>query len=243
MNTRDISYECDGKRLIGYLADYETTAAKRPGILLCHQGGGLTDHTRERARMLAELGYVAFALDMFGKVATAPAEAMPMMQELLDNPGTMRKRALAGLDVLKSQPNVDSGRLAAIGYCFGGALVLEMARCTSDLACVVAFHPGMAPPVPLPESDERPVQAKVMVCAGADDPFIPGSARKKFIELMKAANADWQLIVYGGAGHSFTDKTIDRLNMPGFKYDATTDARSWAAMRSLFDECFGPVAA
>jgi len=191
--------------------------------------------------MLAELGYIAFALDMFGKVATQPSEAMPMMKELLDDPAMMRKRALAGLDVLKAQANVDPARLAAIGYCFGGALVLEMARCTSDLACVVAFHPGMAPPVPLPDSDDRAVRAKVMVCAGADDPFIPGSAREKFIELMQAANADWQLIVYGGAGHSFTDKTVDRLNMPGFKYDAVTDARSWAAMRRLFDECFGPV--
>jgi dienelactone hydrolase len=239
MITRDISYDCDGVRLTGYLADDDARPGKRPGVLLCHQGGGLTDHTRERARMLAELGYVAFALDMYGTVAKAPAEALPLMQALLDNPETMRKRALAGVGVLKAQANVDPARLAAIGYCFGGALVLEMARCTSDLACVVAFHPGMAPPVPLPDSDDRPVQAKVMVCAGADDPFIPGSARKKFIELMKAANADWQLLVYGGAGHSFTDSSVDRLNMPGFRYDAITDARSWAAMRNLFDECFG----
>ena len=101
--------------------------------------------------MLAELGYVAFALDMYGTVAKAPAEAMPLMQEVLQNPNLMRRRALAGLDVLKSQAGVDTRRLAAIGYCFGGALVLEMARITAYLKCVVAFHPGMAPPVPLPE--------------------------------------------------------------------------------------------
>ena len=241
MITRDISYECDGKRLTGYFADDETCGRNRPGILVCHQGGGMTDHTKERARMLADLGYVAFALDMYGTVAKAPAEAMPLMQALLQNPDQMRKRALAGLAVLKSQANVEANRLAAIGYCFGGALVLEMARCTSDLKCVVAFHPGMAPPVPLPDKDDRTVHAKVMVCAGADDPFIPPSAREKFIELMTAVGADWQLIVYSGAGHSFTDKWVDGLNLPGFKYHAPTDARSWAAMRNLFDECFGPV--
>jgi len=191
--------------------------------------------------MLAELGYVAFALDMYGTVAKAPAEAMPLMQEVLQNPSLMRRRALAGLDVLKSQAGVDTRRLAAIGYCFGGALVLEMARITADLKCVVAFHPGMAPPVPLPEKDDRPMHVKVMVCAGADDPFIPPTSREKFIELMTSVGADWQLIVYSGAGHSFTDKAVDQLNLPGFKYHAPTDARSWMAMRNLFDECFGPM--
>lgn len=238
MITCDISYESGGKQLTGYLANNETLSGTRPGVLVCHQGGGLADHAKERARMLAGLGYIAFALDMYGTVAKAPAEAMPLMQELLQNPEAMRKRALTGLEVLKSQPNVDTARLAAIGYCFGGALVLEMTRITSDMKCVVAFHPSMAPPVPLPHKDDRPVQAKVMVCAGADDPFIPPSAREKFIELMTAAKADWQMIVYSGAGHSFTDRTVDRLNMPGFKYHAPTDVRSWAAMRNLFDECF-----
>ena len=237
MQTRDISYTSGDKKLTGYFAAPDS-GGRRPGILVCHQGGGLTEHTKERARMLGEIGYAAFALDMYGTVATKVEEAMPLMLPLVQNPPEMRKRAQAGLDVLKAQPGVDVSRLAAIGFCFGGALVLELARFARELGCVVAFHPGMAPPVPLPESDERKIACKVMVCAGADDPFVPTSAREKFAELMRAAGADWQLLVYGGAGHSFTDKSVDALNLPGFKYHSPTDRRSWAAMRNLFEEVF-----
>jgi dienelactone hydrolase len=239
MIMRDIAYKCGDLNLTGYFAAPDGGGG-RPGVLVCHQGGGLTEHTRERARMLAELGYAAFALDMYGKVATRVEEAMPLMLPLVQNPEEMRKRAQAGLDILKAQPEVDATRLAAIGYCFGGALVLELARFARELSCVVAFHPGMAPPVPLPDSDDRKIECKVMVCAGADDPFVPPTAREKFAELMKAAGADWQLLVYGGAGHSFTDRSVDALNLPGFKYHLPTDKRSWAAMRALFEETLAP---
>lgn len=238
MIARDVAYSCRESNLTGYFAAPDG-GAKRPGVLVCHQGGGLTEHTKERARMLAEEGYAAFALDMYGKVAAKVEEAMPLMLPLVQNPPEMRDRARAGLDMLKAQPEVDARRLAATGYCFGGALVLELARFARELACVVAFHPGMAPPVPLPESDERKIACKVMVCAGADDPFVPPSAREKFAGLMKAAGADWQLLVYGGVGHSFTDRSVDALNLPGFKYDAAADRRSWKAMKDLFEEALG----
>lgn len=239
MNSKDIAYECDGKQLTGYLAGHPADGAggkRAPGILVCHQGMGLTEHARERARMLAELGYVAFALDMYGEVATSRERVMALIGEMIANPALLRRRAAAGLDVLKAQPGVDPGRLAAIGYCFGGGVVLEMARCHSELACVVSFHPGLTN---LPEHDDRKIRPEVMVCAGDRDPLIPPAARERFIALMNEAEADWQLLTYGNAGHSFTDRTVDALGMPGFAYHAPTDRRSWAAMRDLFDEALG----
>jgi dienelactone hydrolase len=234
MITKDIAYSVGERTLTGYLA----SPGKGPGVLVCHQGNGVTEHSRERARMLAEEGYVAFALDMYGETAASREQAMALLQGLTGNPDELRRRALAGLGVLKAQDGVDAARLAAVGYCFGGAVVLELARASTELACVVAFHPGMAGPVALPERDGRAVHAKVMVCAGADDPLIPDAAQVQFARLMNEAGADWQLLVYGGAAHSFTDRSVDALNMPGFRYHAPTDRRSWAAMKNLFDECF-----
>ena len=235
MNPRDIPNDCDGKPLTGYLAD-GAVGQPAPGVLVCHQGLGLTEHARERARMLAELGYVAFALDMYGEVATSREQVMALIGDLVGDPPLLRRRAAAGLDVLRAQPGVDPARLAAIGYCFGGSVVLEMARCHPDLACVVSFHPGLTNQ---PEHDDRAIRAKVMVCAGVHDPLIPPAARERLIALMNEAGADWQLLTYGNAGHAFTDRTVDALGMPGFSYHALTDRRSWAAMRALFDETLG----
>jgi dienelactone hydrolase len=237
MITKDIAYPIDGKTYTGYLAD-GSNAGKAPGVLVCHQGGGLTDHARERARMVAELGYVAFALDMYAEVATSMPQAMALITSLVQDRPLLHKRANAGLDVLKAQATTDTSRLAAIGYCFGGGVVLELARTNPELACVVAFHPGLTG---LPETDDRKIAGKVMVCAGVLDPLIPTAARERFIALMNAAGADWQLLTYGQAGHSFTDRTVDAMNMPGFLYHERTDKRSWAAMRALFDEAMGPV--
>jgi len=233
---KDIAYRCGDRNLVGYLANDETRGPGRPGVLVCHQGNGVSDHTKERARMLAELGYVAFALDMYGEPVTSREQAMALLQGLMKNPPELETRARAGLDVLVSQPHVDAKRLAAIGYCFGGWVVLEMARSVDGLACVVAFHPGLSG---LPETDDRKVRCSVMVCAGVEDPLIPAEAREKFIRLMREAGADWQLLTYGDAGHSFTDKSVDAMGMPGFAWHAPTDARSWAAMRALFDETLG----
>lgn len=239
MLTKEISYQVSGKTLTGYLAAPDG-ADKRAGVLVCHQGMGMTEHTRERARMIADERHIAFALDMYGETATSREQAMELLQSMTGNPEELRRRALAGLAVLKEQANVDPSRLAAIGYCFGGAVVLELARAAPELKCVVAFHPGMSGPVALPEKDERKIpRCKVMVCAGADDPLIPSSAQVRFAKLMNEAGADWQFLSYGGAAHSFTDKSVDAMNIPGFKYDARTDRRSWAAMKDLFAEALG----
>ncbi|HWA30586.1 MAG TPA: dienelactone hydrolase family protein [Rhizomicrobium sp.] len=238
MRNTDISYEAGGKMLTGtYMVD-DKRAGKRPGILVCHQGGGLRDHEKERARMLAELGYAAFAYDVYGEVAQSREQAMDLLNGLVAAPNLWRTRMLAGLAQLKAQSEVDTSRLAAIGFCFGGASVLELTRITADLACVVSFHPGLTG---LPETDGRPVHGKVVVCAGEKDPLIPMAARERFISLMKAAKADWQLLVYGSAGHSFTDASVDASGIPNFFYDAATDKRSWAVMRRMFEECFGAV--
>ena len=238
MLTKDIAYKIDGKTYTGYLADDDKRGKNRPGVLVCHQGGGLADHAKERARMLAAEGYVAFALDMYGRMAKDRDDAMALLNGLTQDAPELRKRAHAGFDVLKSQTNVDTKRLAAIGYCFGGGVVLEMARATPGLSCIVAFHPGLTG---LPEKDDRKVGCKVMVCAGVEDPLIPAEARERFIQLMNAAKADWQLLTYGRSGHSFTDKTVDSFGMAGFTYHEPTDKRSWAAMRELFDETMGKV--
>ncbi|HTP77395.1 MAG TPA: dienelactone hydrolase family protein [Rhizomicrobium sp.] len=235
MITKDITYACGTKQLTGYLAD-GSNGRKVPGVLVCHQGGGLRDHEKERARMLAELGYVAFALDMYGEVSDTRERAMELLNGLVQNQKLWDERMLAGLAQLKAQPGVDATRLGAIGFCFGGMTVLELVRASGEMACVVAFHPGLTG---LPESDPRKVTGKVMVCAGQLDPLIPDDARTRFLKLMREANADLQYINYALAGHSFTDKSVDAFNMPNFKYHAPTDRRSWAAMRDLFGETFG----
>ena len=238
MIERDIAYPYGAKNMVGFLADDETRGPGRPGVLVCHQGNGVSDHTKQRARMLAELGYVAFALDMYGEPVTSREHAMGLLQGLMTDAPELETRARAGLEVLLSQPHVDAKRLAAIGFCFGGWVVLEMARSVEGLACVVAFHPGLSS---LPEADDRTVHGSVMVCAGVDDPLISADAREKFIRLMRDAGADWQLLTYGNAGHSFTDRSVDAMGMAGFAYHAPTDTRSWAAMRALFDETLGKV--
>ncbi len=230
----DITYTAGGKTLTGYLAD-GSRGKKVPGILVCHQGGGLRDHEKERARKLADLGYVAFALDMYGEVGDTREKSMELLQGLVGNQKLWDERMLGGLAQLKAQPNVDTSELGAIGFCFGGMTVLELVRASSEMKCVVAFHPGLTN---LPESDPRKVTGKVMVCAGQLDPLIPPEGRERFLKLMHEAGADLQYINYAKAGHSFTDKSVDAFNMPNFKYEATTDRRSWAAMRDLFDETF-----
>jgi dienelactone hydrolase len=234
MQTRDITYICGDKTLTGYLAD-GSGGKTAPGILVCHQGGGLRDHEKERARMLAELGYVAFALDMYGEVAKEREDAMRLLNGVAQNQALWGARIRAGLDQLIAQPNVDAARLGAIGFCFGGMTVIEAVRATDALKCVVAFHPGLTH---LPQSDPRPVSGKVMVCAGQKDPLIPDDARTRFLKLMAEANADLQYINYSGAGHSFTDKSVAAFGIANFEYHADTDRRSWAAMRGLFDEVF-----
>lgn len=242
MKTGDIEYHADGARLVGYLAVDDSHAGKRPGVLVAPEGGGLVDLTKSIARRLAEAGYATFAMDYYGdgKPLSDRNEVMPRINAFMAEPSTIRARAAAALAVLASQPECDAGRLAATGYCFGGTTVLELARSGADLKAVVGFHSGLGTTRPAVAGEVRP---KILTCIGAKDPIIPADQRQAFEAEMTAAGVDWQMNVYGEAGHSFTNPGVGALGMPGFDYHAETDRRSWAAMLDLFDETLGPVRA
>jgi len=238
MQTQDIDYHADGARLVGTLIVDETRAGRRPGVLVAPEGLGLSDHTRNIARKLAEAGYVAFAMDYYGDGATLDmADVMPRLGAFMAAPEKIRARAAAALAVLSAQPQTDPARLAAIGYCFGGTTALELARSGAALGAVVGFHSGLGTIRP---QDAAQIKAKVLVCIGADDPIVPAEQRAAFEKEMTEGGVDWRMNLYGGAGHSFTNPAVDQMNRPGFAYHAPTDQRSWRAMIDLFDEAFGP---
>jgi dienelactone hydrolase len=241
MRTEDIEYHADGARLVGYLAVDDGKSGKRPGVLVAPEGGGLVDLTKSIARRLAEAGYAAFAMDYYGdgKPLADMNEVMPKIMAFMAEPATIRARAAEALAVLARQPECDAGKLAAIGYCFGGTTVLELARNGADLKAVVGFHSGLGTTRP---QDAKDIKAKVLTCIGYHDPIIPADQRLAFEKEMTEGGVDWRMNVYGGAGHSFTNPGVGALGRPGFEYHADTDRRSWAAMIDLFDEALGPPA-
>jgi dienelactone hydrolase len=224
------------------LAVDDGRSGKRPGVLVAPEGGGLVDLTKSIARRLAEAGYAVFAMDYYGdgKPLSDRNEVMPRINAFMAQPSTIRARAAGALAVLAGQPECDPTRLAATGYCFGGTTVLELARGGADLKAVVGFHSGLGTTAPAEPGVVRP---KILTCIGAKDPIIPADQRQAFEQEMTAAGVDWQMNVYGEAGHSFTNPGVGALGMPGFDYHAETDRRSWAAMLDLFDETLGPVRA
>jgi dienelactone hydrolase len=242
MKIENIAYTADGVDMIGTLAVDEGRPGKRPGILVCHEGGGLTDHARDIAKRLAGLGYVAFAMDYFGGGGGGPladrTQAMPKIMAWRADAAGIRLRAAAALEVLKAQSQTDHDRLAAIGYCFGGTTSLELARAGADLKAVVGFHSGLGTARP---QDAANIVGKVLVAIGADDPIIAPEERLAFEREMTAAGVDWRLHLYGGASHSFTNRNAAAFGRSGFDYHAASDQRSWRAMIDLFDEVFGPV--
>jgi dienelactone hydrolase len=206
----------------------------RPGMLVVHGGAGLDDHSMRRARQLAELGLVAFACDMYGQGVLGDRErVLACIAELVADRERIARRAQAGLNVLASHPRIN-GKVAAIGYCFGGRAVLELARAGAQLAGAISVHGSLASAQPARAGD---VRAKLLVCHGALDPHVPAEQVSGFIEEMNEAGADWQLIVYGGALHGFTHDTGPAL--PGVAYDAVADRRSFAAIRTFLAEAFG----
>jgi dienelactone hydrolase len=236
VTSTDVEYTIDGKRHVGYLAVPDGNGTV-PGVLVCHEGPGLDDHAKMRAdKIAAELGFVAFALDYHGDGKPLPMDqVMPKLGALMGSPDATRALGQAGLDQLLANPRVDPSRVAAIGYCFGGTMSLELARGGVDLAAVVGFHSGLSTAGP---AAEGAVKAKVLVLIGVDDPIIPPEQRTAFESEMNAAGADWRMNLYSGAAHSFTNAAADGSMMPGIKYHAPTDARSWRAMVDLFQEVF-----
>jgi dienelactone hydrolase len=236
VTTRDVHYDVDGRTMVGRLA-LPDGDGPRPGILIAHEGPGLDDFQRGRASRFADMGYVAFALDYQGGGALVLDRdaMMARIGELIEDPARLCAVGAAGLAVLLGEPHVDSSKVAALGYCFGGSLVLELARSGADLKAVVGFHPGLGMARP---EDAHKIKAKVLMCIGSEDPLIPPEQRAAFEDEMRAGQVDWQLNVYGGAVHSFTHPWADRMDMPYLKYDAHADRRSWQAMVDLLDEVF-----
>ncbi|SHL72393.1 Dienelactone hydrolase [Bradyrhizobium lablabi] len=239
MQTRDIDYRHEATNLRGYLTFDDKVSARRPGVLVFHEGLGLGDFEMARARRLAELGYVAFAADMYGdrRRARNLQEVATLVGDIRNRPELMRARGRAALAALAGLPQVDATRLAAIGFCFGGAVVLELARDSADLKAVVSFHGVLTTQAPAVAGS---VKASVLVCTGADDPLAPPEQVRAFEDEMRAADVrDWQVIRYGNALHGFTNPAADGSMMRTALYNEQADRRSWASMRSLLDEAFG----
>jgi dienelactone hydrolase len=237
MTIQELEYSVGGKSFVGHLAYAEVAQGRgaRPGVLVCHDAGGLRDHAKERANRLAELGYVAFALDLFGEPIRDVEHAQATIAALTNDRAPLRARLNAGLTALKSLTEVDATRTAAIGFCFGGTAALELARSGAELACAVAFHGLLGTTAP---DDARHIRGKVLACVGARDPLIPAAQRDSFLAEMTGNNVDFQLLVLN-AVHGFTDRSVDSHGVWALAYDERADRRSWRAMLGLFEEVFG----
>lgn len=236
--SKTVEYTADGTVMKGYLAYNDKIEGKRPGILVVHEWWGLNDYTRRRARMLAELGYTALALDMYGegKQATHPDDAGKLATEVMKNFDMGKARFLAGEDLLKKQPTVDPDRIAAVGYCFGGGVVLNMARQGADLKGVVSFHGSLAAVKP---AETGAVKAKLLVLHGADDKFTTPDQIEAFKQEMKNAGADYKFIAYPGAMHAFTNPDATaygkKFKIP-IAYNKKADKESWQEMKKFLEK-------
>jgi dienelactone hydrolase len=238
IQTKEITYKDGAATLKGYLAWDDAVKERRPGVLVVHEWWGLNDYAKSRARQLAGLGYTAFACDMYGdgKTTTDAGEAGKLAGAIRKDNKAFRERAAAGLKVLAEQPTVDASKLAAIGYCFGGTTVLQLACSGADLKAVVSFHGGLFKPSP---EDARAIKGKVLICNGGADTFISADDRKALVEAFEAAKVDYQFIDYAGAVHAFTNPDAGKAKLQGVAYDEKADKRSWEHMKLLFREALG----
>ncbi len=237
---KTVEYSADGVTLKGYLAYDNAITGKRPGIIVVHEWWGLTDYPKMRADMLAKLGYVAFAADMYGNGLTAdnPADAGKYAGESMKSPDTLKDKFQAALDILKKDEHVDPTKIAAIGYCYGGGVVLNMASAGLDLRGIVSFHGTLAAVKP-PEKGN--VKARVLVCAGGADKFNAEKDIEAFKTEMKNAGVKLKYYSYKGAKHAFTNPDATKLgkkfNIP-IAYNKKADKESWTAMKKFFKEIF-----
>ena len=233
LKSKTVEYKDGDTVLEGYLA-YDTKGPKKkPGVLVVHEWTGLGPYVKRRADMLAKLGYVAFAADIYGKgVRPAnPTEAGATATKYKNDRALMRERALAGFEELKKQPNVDVSKMDAIGYCFGGTTVLELARAGADLKGIVSFHGGLDS---LHPEDAKNIKAKVLILHGADDHNIQHGELKAIEDEFNASKVDWQVVLYSGAVHAFTNPDAGNDPSKGVAYNEKADKRSWEAMQDFF---------
>jgi dienelactone hydrolase len=234
MQTRALDYQDGAAGLSGLLIHDDKPVCKRPGIVLFPDARGIGEHATNCARRLAMLGFVTLVADLYGHGTQArdTAHAWELMGELRSDVTRWRGRAQAALGALSGEAMVDPAKLAAVGYCFGGSTALELARGGAALAGIVSFHGGLSSPRP---DDARNIRGKVLICHGAMDPLVPLAQVAAFEEQMSKTNVDWQVCVYGGAMHAFTNPAA---NVEGMAYHAAADRRAWNAMLALFEEIF-----
>ena len=239
MHHETLTYQADGLTMKSQLF-VEPGDGKRAGVLVFPEAFGLSEHAIERAKRLAEDGYVALACDLHGegKLIDDLETAIGALKPLFAEPSKTRARARGGLAALVARPEADAARVAAIGFCFGGTMALELARSGADVKAVVGFHSGLG--TEAPKTDAKAIKGRVLVCIGGDDPMIPGDQRLAFESEMREAGVDWQVNVYGNTVHSFTNQGAAKRNMPqAIRYSPEADRRSWQAMRQVFADTLG----
>lgn len=238
IQTERVEYRDGDTVLTGYLSYDDAIEGKRPGVLVIHEWWGLNDYAKQRAEMLAELGYVAFAADMYGnnQVTDKPDQARDWMQEITADVELWRARAGLGLDQLKASELVDPDKTAAIGYCFGGGTVMHMAYGNAPVLGVVSFH-GSLPAAP--EEVKGQIGPEILVLHGQADSFVAPEVVTNFQNKLEEAGANWEMDIYGGARHGFTNPNAGDFGIENLAYDAQADARSWARMQAFFGELFG----
>lgn len=238
VKTETVEYRQGNVVLQGYLSYDASMSGKRPAVVIVHDWMGVSDYLKMRAEQLAALGYVALAADVYGK-GVRPANAQEAQAEAgkyYKDRELFRARVRAGLDFLASRKEADPSMMAVMGYCFGGSAALELARSGAPVKAVVSFHGALSTPNP---ADAKNIKGKVLVLHGADDPFVKQDDVKAFMDEMRNAGVDWQLVQYGGAVHAFTIKREGNDNSKGAAYNEAADRRSWIAMKNFFSEVFG----
>jgi dienelactone hydrolase len=238
MHRDTLVYQADGLTMRSEMF-FEPNGQPRPGVLVYPEAYGLNKHAISRAERLASLGYVALACDLHGdaKVVEDLGVSIGMLDPLYADPQKTRARAIGGLRALLAHPEVDAARVGAIGFCFGGTMALELARSGANVKAVVGFHSGLA--TIAPKADAKAIKARVLVCIGGDDPFIPGEQRAEFEAEMRGGGVDWQMNVYGKTVHSFTNPDAAKAGRPdAVRYSADSDRRSWKSMQEWFVETF-----
>jgi dienelactone hydrolase len=237
IKTETVEYKDGGVNLKGFIAFEENITGKLPVVMIVHEWWGLNDYPKMRAQQLAELGYLAFAVDMYGdgKVAVSPADAGKLAGAVRGDIPKLRDRINSAFEFIKSDKRADPSKIAIIGYCFGGGVALELARTGADLKGAVCFHGGVSTPNP---AETKIVKAKILICQGGDDKNVSDKDLKSFQDEMNGLKVDWQINIYSGAVHAFTNPKAGNNPSSGVAYNERADKRSFAEMKQFLNEVF-----